>query len=278
MKKVIGWSLALIAVFALVATFLTQKTDAKTSSQKTIVVATGGNPAPFSFTGSDGKLQGQNIDLVKAVFKKLPQYKLKIVQTEFSSIFTGLSSGRYQMGANNIAKNAEREANYLFSDPIFANSYVVIFNPKKDPGKQISSWSDLAGLSTVGSTGVNTSTAIESYNKENPDATISFNYSQEDLTSQLQAVESGKYDFLLMDKPMFEYYQKENDYELTSQDVSGDLAKELLVEPYSYFVFAKDQEELQKDVNEALKEVIEDGTSKKINEKYFGADYSPSYD
>ena len=51
-----------------------------------------------------------------------------------------------------------------------------------------------------------------------------------------------------------------------------------MAEPYSYFVLGKEETQLTKDVNKALKEVIKDGTSKKINEKYFGTDYSPSYD
>ena len=136
----------------------------------------------------------------------------------------------------------------------------------------------MAGLSTVGSAGVNSTTAIEEYNKSNPDKEITLNYSSEDLKSQLQGVESGKYDFLVMDKPMFAYYQKEYDLDLVGKDISGSLSTDLMAEPYSYFVLGKEETQLTKDVNKALKEVIEDGTSKKINDKYFGTDYSPSYD
>jgi amino acid ABC superfamily ATP binding cassette transporter substrate binding protein len=208
----------------------------------------------------------------------LPQYKLKIVRTDFKAIFPGLSSGRYQVAVNNLAKNEEREKNYLFTDPIFKNSYVVIFNKDSKIAKKAQSWSDLAGLSTVGSPGVNSTTAIEDYNKTNPDKTITLNYSAEDLKAQLEGVESGKYDFLVMDKPMFEYYQKEYKLNLVGKNVSGDLEKQLLPEPYSYFVLAKDDTKLAKEINKALKEVVKDGTSKKINEKYFDQDYSPSYD
>ena len=251
--------------------------EAKSNKQETITVVTGGEPRPFTFE-ENGKLKGHNIELVKAVFKKLPQYKLKIVRTDFKAIFPGLSSGRYQVAVNNLAKNEEREKNYLFTDPIFKNSYVVIFNKDSKIAKKAQSWSDLAGLSTVGSPGVNSTTAIEDYNKTNPDKTITLNYSAEDLKAQLEGVESGKYDFLVMDKPMFEYYQKEYKLNLVGKNVSGDLEKQLLPEPYSYFVLAKDDTKLAKEINKALKEVVKDGTSKKINEKYFGQDYSPSYD
>lgn len=251
--------------------------EAKSNKQETITVVTGGEPRPFTFE-ENGKLTGHNIELVKAVFKKLPQYKLKIVRTDFKAIFPGLSSGRYQVAVNNLAKNEEREKNYLFTDPIFKNSYVVIFNKDSKIAKKAQSWSDLAGLSTVGSPGVNSTTAIEGYNKTNPDKIITLNYSAEDLKAQLEGVESGKYDFLVMDKPMFEYYQKEYKLNLVGKNVSGDLEKQLLPEPYSYFVLAKDDTKLAKEINKALKEVVKDGTSKKINEKYFGQDYSPSYD
>ena len=251
--------------------------EAKSNKQETITVVTGGEPRPFTFE-ENGKLKGHNIELVKAVFKKLPQYKLKIVRTDFKAIFPGLSSGRYQVAVNNLAKNEEREKNYLFTDPIFKNSYVVIFNKDSKIAKKAQSWSDLAGLSTVGSPGVNSTTAIEDYNQTNPDKTITLNYSAEDLKAQLEGVESGKYDFLVMDKPMFEYYQKEYKLNLVGKNVSGDLEKQLLPEPYSYFVLAKDDTKLAKEINKALKEVVKDGTSKKINEKYFDQDYSPSYD
>ena len=276
-KWTIAISVLVVLALALGLVFFNGSKHKQGTKQTVVTVATSGSPKPFTYVDGRDQLTGQNIELLKAVFKKLPQYKLKLEKTEFDSIFSGLNSGRYQMGVNNIAKNPERQKNYLFSDPMFKNSYVVIYKSDNKEAKQADSWDDLAGHSTVGSTGVNTSTAIEEFNKKHPDKKIDLNYSEEDLTTQLQGVESGKYDFLLMDKPMFEYYQKELGLKLTGKPVSGDLEKELLSEPYSYFVFSKDQKQLQKDVNKALKEVTGDGTSKKINEKYFGEDYSPSY-
>ncbi|AWN61607.1 transporter substrate-binding domain-containing protein [Streptococcus sobrinus] len=276
-KWTIAISVLVVLALALGLVFFNGSKHKQGTKQTVVTVATSGSPKPFTYVDGKDQLTGQNIELLKAVFKKLPQYKLKLEKTEFDSIFSGLNSGRYQMGVNNIAKNPERQKNYLFSDPMFKNSYVVIYKSDNKEAKQANSWDDLAGHSTVGSTGANTSTAIEEFNKKHPDKKIDLNYSEEDLTTQLQGVESGKYDFLLMDKPMFEYYQKELGLKLTGKPVSGDLEKELLSEPYSYFVFSKDQKQLQKDVNKALKEVTGDGTSKKINEKYFGEDYSPSY-
>ena len=50
-----------------------------------------------------------------------------------------------------------------------------------------------------------------------------------------------------------------------------------MAEPFSYLIVSKGNEKLAEDIDKALKEVIEDGTSKEINLKWFGSDYSPSY-
>ncbi len=94
---------------------------------------------------------------------------------------------------------------------------------------------------------------------------------------QIQDVEAGKYDFVLMDKPMFEYYQKEFNFNVEGASISNTLSKDLMAEPFSYLIVSKGNEKLVEDIDKALKEVIEDGTSKEINLKWFGSDYSPSY-
>lgn len=243
----------------------------------TIYAATGGSPKPFTFVDSSNQLTGHNIELIKAVFDRLPQYKLEIEVTDFPSIFAGLDSDRYQIGVNNFAKNEKRKEKYLFTDPIFANEYVAVFAKGNKKAESINTWEDLSGLKTISQSGINITTALENYNTANPQKAINIEYSEEDLVLQIQDVEAGKYDFVLMDKPMFEYYEKEFNFNVTGVSISSDVAKDLMEEPYSYLIVSKGNEKLVEDLNQALKEVIEDGTSKEINLKWFGSDYSPSY-
>lgn len=248
-----------------------------TSEPVTIYAATGGSPKPFTFVDSSNQLTGHNIELIKAVFDRLPQYKLEIEVTDFPSIFAGLDSDRYQIGVNNFAKNEKRKEKYLFTDPIFANEYVAVFAKDNKKAESINTWEDLSGLKTISQSGINITTALENYNAANPQKAINIEYSEEDLVLQIQDVEAGKYDFVLMDKPMFEYYEKEFNFNVTGVSISSDVAKDLMEEPYSYLIVSKGNEKLVEDLNRALKEVIEDGTSKEINLKWFGSDYSPSY-
>ena len=254
-------------------------TDAAAEGEVTTVyAATGGSPKPFTFVDDSNELTGHNIELIKAVFDKLPQYELEIEVTDFASIFAGLDSDRYQIGVNNFAKNEQRKEKYLFTDPIFANEYVAIFAKDNKKAETIESWDDLAGLKTISQAGINITTALENYNTANPDNPIVIEYSESDLVLQIQDVEAGKYDFVLMDKPMFEYYQNEFNFNVTGITISNDVSKDLMEEPYSYLIVSAGNEQLVEDINKALKEVIEEGTSKEINEKWFGSDYSPSYE
>ncbi len=248
----------------------------KNDQVRTIRAVTGAAPRPFTYYDDSNQLTGQNIELVNAVFEKLPQYKLEWEVADFPSIFAGLDSDKYQLGVNNFAKNAEREEKYLFTDSIFSNAYIVVANKDINLPEKVKI-SDLAGYKFVGQTAVNSTTAIENYNEENPDAQIEINYTEEDLNIQLQDVEAKKYDFLIIDKPMyFGYYQPEFGYDLNTVELEGYGVGEGMD---SFLIVSKteENEQLVKDINAALKEVIEEGKSKEINEKYFGEDYSPSY-
>ncbi len=250
---------------------------AGTAEPVVIHAATGGSPKPFTFVDSSNQLTGHNIELIKAVFDRLPQCKLEIEVTDFTSIFAGLDSDRYQIGVNNFAKNESRQEKYLFTDPIFANEYVAIFAKNNEKAAGIETWDDLAGLKTISSAGINITTALENYNATHTQNPIAIEYSDEDLVLQIQDVEAGKYDFVLMDKPMFEYYQKEFNFNVEGASISNTLSKDLMEEPFSFLIVSKGNEKLVEDIDKALKEVIEDGTSKEINLKWFGSDYSPSY-
>ena len=67
---------------------------------RTIYAVTGASPRPFTYYGDDNELTGQNIELVTAIFDKLPQYELVWEVTDFPSIFAGLDSDKYQLGVN----------------------------------------------------------------------------------------------------------------------------------------------------------------------------------
>ncbi|MBW3095192.1 transporter substrate-binding domain-containing protein [Bifidobacterium sp. 64T4] len=252
--------------------------EATADNPRIINAATGGSPAPFILKTTDGGLEGQNYDLLNAIFDKLPQYKLKWNTVEFSAIFTGLDAGRYQIGVNNIAKNKEREAKYLYSDPIYVDRYAIeVANDSDLVNKKITSLGDLAGYTALLDSGTNTALAVENWNKANPDKQIKTKYvgTGSDLTSKLRNVENGQADFAIDDVPIFNYYKKKVGLQLTGIDAGDEFTKSLGNDAYCYVIFPKGEEQLAKDVNKALKELFKDGTSTKLNNKWFGTDLTP---
>jgi polar amino acid transport system substrate-binding protein len=235
-----------------------------------IHAATSGNPRPFTYIDEEGNLVGQNIELIKAVFDKLPQYELEIEVTEFPSIFTGIDAGIYDLGVNNIAKNPDREAKYLFTDPEMVNHYIAVVNKNIDI-TSIEDLTELAGKKYVGSAGNDKTTVVEKYNEEHPDKQITIDYTEAELLSQLYDVESGKEDFLIIDAPMYNgYYGPEFKFDVNTFDLTN-----VKSSSYSYFIVGKDNTKLAEDINAALKQVIEEGISTEIDIKYLGEDYSP---
>ncbi len=283
MKKILNKKTTILTTILMILVFSItgcgQKNSANSSNsgageaKKKIIIATGGMPKPFSYVDSNNNVTGYDIDVVKAIFEKLPQYDISFEKTEFTSIFAGLDSGRYQIGANNFAMNEQRKEKYIYSDPIFQNQYVIAV---ASDNNDINSFKDLLGKKTEVNTGTNYATALENYNKNHSDKPVVINYTDADILPTLQHVESGQFDFELIDAAMLKQYIDE--YSLKIKTIK--LAKEdsdLIGTPYSYLLIGKgaDGEELTKDVNKALAEVVKDGKIKEISEKYFKDDFSP---
>lgn len=243
----------------------------ETVEVRKIIAATSGGPRPLVYTDDNDELTGHNTELLKAVFDRLPQYELELVQvSDLSSVLTGVNSGVYQVGFNNLAKNDEREKLVHYTDPIMVNEYLIALNKNIDLG-EFTDLSQLAGLTYVGGAGNDKTTVVEDYNAEHPDAQINIEYSSADLLSQLTDVESGRYDFLIIDAPMYNaYWSVQYPLELNTYSLKGRTSTK-----YTYFVVGYGDDQLYEDINNALAEVIADGTSTAISNEYLFKDYTP---
>lgn len=267
------WLLGIILGTVFLFTACSQKNALGSDDEKKIVIATSGSPNPFTYVDEQNELTGFDIEVVKAIFKELPTYSISFEKTEFTSILAGLDTNRYQIGANNFAMNEERKEKYIYSDPIFKNQYAIAL-PKK--AENLTSFQELKGKSTEVSPGLNYATALENYNQENPEATVAINYSEADLLTVLQNVESGKYDFQLIDKAMGQKYIDEHGLNLKLIELSAEDTQRIGT-PYSYLLLSKTDkgEQLSKEINQALKKIIADGTVSKISQQFLQGDYAP---
>lgn len=222
----------------------------------TLTVATEGTYRPFSFhgDGGTGALTGYDVEIIQAVAEKL-DLKVEFQETQWDAIFAGLDAGRFDVIANQVTINDEREEKYLFSEPYTVSPGVIVV---KDDDDSISSFDDLEGK-----------TAAQSL-------TSNWNELAKESGAKIEAVEGwaqavallrqGRVDATINDKLTF------LDYETTDGPTGLKIAAETDEAGEQAFTFTKDKTALVKAVDGALDELRADGTLAEISEKYFGED------
>lgn len=245
--------------------FLVGCSSKKETAKKEITMATVGTTRPFSYADSKGELTGYDIELARAIFKDSDKYTLKFQKVEGTAQYPGLDAGKFDMLGNNTSYTKERAEKYLYSLPTASTPSVLAVDKKSD----IKSIDDIGGHSSQAVSGTTTAQFLEDYNKEHADK-VTIDYTNEDITKILHNVNDGKYDFKIFDAPSINSIIKDQGLDnLKTIDIASDDV------PYIYYIFTKDNKDLQSFVNKRIKELYADGTISKLTKKFFGADYAP---
>ncbi len=251
--------------------------ESNASGVKKITAATSGSPAPYVVVDENNNISGSDVEILKAIFAKLPQYELEIIKSD--DPLTGLTSGLYNLAVNNYAWRDERGELYYYSLPYKSGYDVYIQRVGDEPLTGLQDLADRHYKIEVGA-GSNKALALEHWNEENPDHPIEIVYSESNFQIKFQNIVDGKTDVAIDDGPILDTligrFGLEND--LAGNPI--DAATQEFISPtnYSYFLFPKDSEAaaLREDVDKALKEIKADGTLAEILIRYFGTDTSPS--
>ncbi len=255
----------------------TESTDENTPAVTTIHAVTGGSPAPYITVNEDGLYSGYDIEVLNAVFDKLPQYDLDLKTADFDAIFTGLTAGNYQLAVNNFSYREERAESYYFSFPYDEITYVFVQRAGDKPLTSLQDATD-RGYKIESNAGGNVTNAIEQWNRENPDSQIEIIYSEADLSVWFEHIEDGTADFRIDDLPIYNAYLDEFGFKnLQKTELSDEETAKISTALDAYFLFPKSEEgkALRDDIDAALKELQEDGTLLQLSQKYFGADQVP---
>ncbi len=240
----------------------------------TIVCGTTTGYYPFVYTDENDELVGYDIELIQAVFDRLPQYDLQFELNQWDAILTGLDSGLYQISTECIFYSESRAEKYYYSDPIFYDPVVAVTAADE---RDITTFDDIAGEVTPCMAGDIWALAVESYNETHQDNPIIIEYTESDFFQLFTKAEAGEY-VLLTDYGMATGLAESNDSNVRIQILDQDFLSDYVDSSFTYFLMSQYGEEsaqLRDAVNEALAEVMADGTAKEISEKYFGEDFTP---
>lgn len=272
LKKVIKYSaltaVGVLAAGALVACSSSSSSASGASTGKTktkIEVGTVGTTKPFSYD-KDGELSGYEIEVLREIFKGSDKYEVNFNKTKWSSVFAGLDSDRYQIGANNISYSAERAGKYLYTNPYAKNPTVLVVAKNSD----IKSLDDIGGKSTEVVQGTATATQLENWNKEHSSDQTKINYTDGTIQQILSNLNDGRTDYKIFEKITVDQIIKDQNLSnLTTIELPSDQ------QPYVYPILAQGQEDLQTFMNKRIKELYDDGTLEKLSKEYFGGVYLP---
>ncbi|MCR6521240.1 transporter substrate-binding domain-containing protein [Lysinibacillus capsici] len=274
MKK-ISFYLLLVLAALLTACANSEKTVGDTSAQKTaqsgkdvqkIIVGTGTQFPNICFLDDKGNLTGYDVELVRAIDEKLPEYEFEFKTMEFSNLLLSLETRKIDFIAHQMEVNSEREEKFLFNkEPYNVFPLKVTVNEKNNA---IQSIEDLKGKNVSVSPTSNSAVFIEKYNKEhNLGANIVYSSGSVDVNNQLA---TGRIDAIITTPFAVRYYNESNE---AQQKVVGDA----LLNSKVYFLLNKDEVKLQERLDEAIVELKNEGVVSELSKKWLGDDYTVDF-
>ncbi len=257
MKRQFIFAMAMIvvSVFALTGCGGTTTGD---NSKKPIVIGLDDNFPPMGYRDKNGQIVGFDIDLARDVAKKLNR-PVEFKPIDWNAKEVELASGRIDAIWNGLSITPEREKKISFSTPYMKDEQIVVVLQNSP----IQNLEDLKGK-VVGVQNGSTSLAAFQSNKDIYDNVKNVKLYSDNVAALLDAKEE-RVDAVVVDSVVGRYYinSKPGVYRVLDQNFGKE----------DFAVgFAKNNQELRDSVNKALAELREDGTMKKISEKWFGAD------
>jgi L-cystine transport system substrate-binding protein len=114
MKKSTKMTIGLFGT-VLALSLLSACTAKKTQSGITeVIVASGADFPPLSFFNEKNELSGFEVDMLRAIDERLPQYQFTYQTYDFTNLLLALESGKIDVAAHLFEYNIEREQKYLY--------------------------------------------------------------------------------------------------------------------------------------------------------------------
>ena len=228
---------------------LTMGLGSPAHAQEILRVGTDATFPPFEYS-EGGKRMGFDVDLIEAIAKVINR-KVEWTEIDFKGLIPGLLAKRFDVAASAIYITDERRKVVDFTDPYYPGG-LVIMTAKGD--KRIQGPEDLNGKKVT----VQVGTKSVGFLKDNFPGVerVEVEKNQE----MFQLVEIGRADAAVTGKPAAKLYAR-------SRGTLQVIDKQLTVEEYGYAI-RKDDPELLKAFNEALKKLKADGTYQQLVNKY----------
>ncbi|WP_042164097.1 transporter substrate-binding domain-containing protein [Paenibacillus gorillae] len=240
-----------------------------TKTVKKIIVGTGTQFPNVCFIDDSGKLTGFDVELVRELDKRLPEYEFEFKTMDFSNLLLSLETNKIDFIAHQMEKNPERIEKFLFNKEPYSIFLTKVTVDKNDT--TINSIEDLKGKKVYTTPTSNAAYFLEQYNKEHDNA-LNIVYSSGAANDLVNIIQSKRVDATMATDFALAFYP----------GADGKPALKTVGEPLIQsdvlFVLRKDSQELSDKLDEAIKSVKEDGTLSKLSVQWLGQDFTKSLD
>jgi L-cystine transport system substrate-binding protein len=234
---------------------------------KKIIVGTSSLFPQVCFLDENGKLTGYDIELVREIDKRLPEYEFEFqLLDSMPSLLLSLETKKVDFVAHEIEKNPERTEKYLFNKVTYAhwkNKIVVSVN-NNDP---IETLADLKGKKVITHASSAADQILKNYDKENP-GTYKIVYSSGAANDTVQQIDSGRVTATVAADFALSLIDPEKKLKTVGKALS---TADIL------FLFRKndsDAQALADAIDKVLLEIKADGTLSALSKQWLGQDFT----
>ena len=256
MTKVISLALALVMCLALCACGKGESKDTA-GDKKTFIMGVDPEYPPFSYLGDDGKYTGFDVEIAQAACDLLG-WDLQVFGVNWDQKLVQLDAKECDcVWSGMTILDSMKEAGYTLSAPYYDNTQVIMVKE----GSDIKSSADLAGKVVAVQLGTSGDTLLsEGGDLESLTATFKSLIRSDSFLKCFTELGGGAVDAVIVDKPVAtDYAQKNSGFTI--------LSEELGAEQYG-IAFRSGDQELCNTIEDAVQQLVDNGTYAKIAAKY----------
>ncbi|MGF6961624.1 transporter substrate-binding domain-containing protein [Paraburkholderia youngii] len=216
-----------------------------------------GTYPPFDSRNKDGQLEGFDVDVAKAVAAKLG-VKPEFIPTEWSGIIAALQSGKFDVIINQVTITPQRKQVLDFSQPYTYSAAQLI--QRADDKREFKSLDEFKGDKKIG---VTLGTNYDQMARAVPGINVQ---TYPGAPEKLRDLAAKRIDATIDDRLMLPYIIKNSQLPLRTGAVLKGADQEMGIP------FRKDNPKFAKALDDALTQMKQDGTLKKISMHWFGTD------
>ncbi|MFK3797283.1 ABC transporter substrate-binding protein [Pseudomonas sp. NPDC088444] len=213
---------------------------------------------PFNNKDASGQVVGFDVEIGNALCAKM-KVTCEVVTSDWDGIIPALNAQKFDFIISSMSITEERKQAVDFTNPYYSNKLQFIAPKSSNLGANNDAIKEALKGKTIGA---QRATLSGTWLEDNwgDDVTVKLYDSQENAFLDLS---SGRVDALLGDKyASYEWLKSDagKNFEFKGEPMFGEDKIGMAV---------RKDDPLRERLNTALKEIIEDGTYKKINDKYF---------